>query len=173
MIDNNENNKVYPNENSEIYLFVDIKSDGLKAIQKLEEIIAPYKYFLSYVEKDSLHKKAVSIIISGNRPKDYIAKQEKRYFFIDGRLSDIGENLNSNLYPIISDNFKKKIGKIQHIEKINKAVEKCHQENKKIRFWNVKNDEKFWQILNEAQIDLINVDKLEKYHEFINRRVGD
>jgi hypothetical protein len=163
-----DNSKIYENSDRTLYLFIDIKSDANSSIKILEKEIEKYKPMFTYYENNDLHQKAVTIIISGKRDKNYISSiPKKRYFFIDGRLADIDKEFDTNLYPIISDNYKKAMKKIGE-ENIKKLIYKSLNQNKQIRFWNVKNNEKNWKKLNELGVSLINVDDIEQYSKFHN-----
>ncbi len=54
---------------------------------------------LTHVRSDSLKSKAVTIILSGNRPPiNYFDSYDYRNVFIDGRLSDIGKGISYKNY---------------------------------------------------------------------------
>jgi len=162
------NKKIYDFSERELLLFIDIKSDANTTIKALEKTIEKYKAMLTYCENDVVNKKAVTIIISGNRDKNYISNISKRYFFINGRLEDVDKELDTKLYPVISDNYKK-VQKNKTDLEIEDLIKKAKQQGKLIRFWNVKNDEKNWTKLNKIGASLINVDKIEEYYEFYFR----
>tara|TARA_Y100000741_G_scaffold225815_1_gene172456 strand:+ start:123 stop:938 length:816 start_codon:yes stop_codon:yes gene_type:complete len=162
-------------ENNDLILLVDIKTSANDTYKVIEKILNNYKPMLSYVENDSFFQGAVTVILSGNKPdKDYLTNTQKRYVFIDGRISDLGNNISNNLMPLISINWKDQFiwkgrGKItkEELTYLNELVYKTHLEKKKIRFWASPDNELSWETLYNSNVDLINTDRIIKLYEFI------
>lgn len=60
---------------------------------------------LTTVKGQDVTPGAVTVIVSGNRPKEIMQTQDERYAFYDGRLSDLGSGDPDSLIPLISDNW--------------------------------------------------------------------
>ena len=162
-------------KNTSLYLLVDVKTNALKTYKYLEVILNKYKPMLTHVSSDSLKKKAVTIILSGNRPPiNYFDSYDYRNVFIDGRLSDIGKGISYKMMPLISSDWKKSfdwdgVGVFPSPQKevLDGLVNNVHLEKKEIRFWGSPDNQNTWGVLLFADVDLINTDSIEKCKNFI------
>ncbi|EAZ91675.1 alkaline phosphatase PhoX [Crocosphaera chwakensis] len=173
-------------------LLVDIKSDGLSTYQRLHEVLSEYQaespgLFTTY-EQDgtgsyTVTPGAVTPIISGNRPRDFMESQDVRYAGYDGRRSDIGTNEDPGFMPLISDNWNNFFngelawdgtGTIPEDTQaeLENIVEQVQGEDKIVRFWNLPEDSpSVWQPLYEAEVDLINTDDLPGLSQFVESQL--
>ncbi len=154
-------------------LLIDIKSDGETTYRALHQVLSQYQDIFSRVENGRVHEKAVSAIVSGNRPYAAIAADSPRYVGIDGRLSDLDSDQPPHLMPLISDNWRNHFqwrgdGDLPEAErmKLLQIVQQAHSKNRRIRFWATPDKPAMWQALNEAAVDLINTDNLPGLSEF-------
>ena len=149
-----------------LILLVDIKSEAVTTYQALEKKLDPYKSMLTAFTSDTIETNAVTIILSGNRPRDNVAAQPRRWVAIDGRLPDLQTNPPRSLIPLISDNwnnhFKWKQGAFPDDEatRLKNLVAKAHDQGRIIRFWAIPDRPDAWEILHTAKVDLINTDRL-------------
>ena len=171
------NGYIYKNDNS-LYLLVDIKTSANDTYIVLDKLLRNYKPMLSRVVNDSVIYGAVTIILSGNKPKiEYLSNIEERYVFIDGRLSDIGKNIPNSLMPLVSIDWTDKfnwvgIGNlpVEELITLNEIIFDVHSEGKKLRFWGSPDNEQTWQILFSSGVDLINTDKILKLYNFMKKQ---
>ena len=169
----NNNKSIY--DKSTLYLLVDIKTPALKTYKLLEKILDKYKPMLTYYNLGSLFNGAVTIILSGNRPAiKYFDNYEYRNVFLDGRLHNIGSNISSNIMPLISSSWSDTFewngeGAFPDKEKnlLKELVKKVHKEKKEIRFWGSPDNQKSWEAMLSASVDLINTDKIKECRDFI------
>ena len=148
-------------------LLIDIKSDGETTYRALHHVLLQYHDIFSRVEDGHVHEKAVTAIVSGNRPHAAIAGDSPRYVGIDGRLSDLDSDQPAHLMPLISDNWRNHFkwrgdGDLPATEcmKLLKIVQQTHSRNRRIRFWATPDKPAVWKALDEAGVDLINTDNL-------------
>lgn len=159
-----------------LILLVDIKDEAVPTYKALEKQLENYKPMLTVFETDKITTNAVTIILSGNRPRDYVAAQPKRWVAIDGRLADLAENPPHSLVPLISDNwtlhFSWKGGAVptEQSAKLNDLVAKTHQQGRLLRFWAIPDREEAWAVLHNANVDLINTDRLAELATFLTAR---
>lgn len=166
--------RVYPN-GPMLTLFIDFKSDATNTYHTLTAILKPYEKMLTTFFVDRTEINAVTIIISGNRPRALMEAEKIRYVCYDGRLNDLESQDSPHLIPImISDNwgkFFKWRGKgplpEQEKAKLKSFVEHAHQQGRRIRFWNAPDAPAGWSALMEAGVDLINTDNLAGLHDFL------
>lgn len=156
-----------------LILLVDIKTNALLAYQTLEKQIEPYKAMLTEFSADKIKTNAVMIILSGERPREYLAKQERRWAAIDGRLPDLAANPPVSLVPLVSDNwsvhFKWKEGPFspENRTKLSAVVKQAHEQGRLLRFWAAPDRAETWRLHRNAGIDLINTDRLAELAAFL------
>ncbi len=156
-------------------LLVDIKEDGADAFAALHKLLAKYPNMISVTQDGKHQQKAVTVIISGDRAKQEIAKSNPRYVGIDGRVSDLDSDAPSDLLPLISDNWNshfswKGNGEMPAAEreKLKSIVAKAHAKGRIVRFWATPENPNVWAELHQAGVDLIGTDQLEKLSAFLN-----
>src|SRR5262245_22476978 len=84
-----------------LILLVDLKSDAVTTYQALEKKLESYKPMLTVFEENEIKTNSVTIILSGNRPRENVAKQTKRWVAIDGRLNDLADNPPRSLISLV------------------------------------------------------------------------
>ena len=169
---------VFP-EGSGFTLFIDIKTKGEATYQAIEDALKEYKEILTSFPHEKTLSGAVTVIISGNRPRQTMENQNIRYAAYDGRLTDLDTKANPNLIPIISDNWKKNFswkgdGAMPPNEraKLVEIVTKAHANKQRVRLWatpdtpSAERDAVWLELLN-AGVDLINTDDLVGLKKFL------
>jgi hypothetical protein len=72
----------------QFWLLIDVKSDARATYIALDKALARYADIISIVKHGKIEQKAVTVVISGNRAKAYMAAQDVRYAGITaGRLT--------------------------------------------------------------------------------------
>ena len=167
------NGRVYPN-GPEFTLLIDIKTSGPQTYKVLDKLLKKYAHILTSVENGNLKKRAVRVVLSGNRPPGLVADQAVRYAAIDGRVSDLKSQTPDHLIPLISENWKNQFswrGEGPMLpterEKLRDIVKKAHQANRRVRFWATPEKQEVWKELLAAEVDLINTDRLDKLRRFL------
>ena len=165
-----------PNE-SEFTLLIDLKSSGIQTYATLDKLLQKYAHMISSVEDRQLCKRAVRVVISGNRPFQAVAAQTTRYAGLDGRVGDLESKMADHLMPMISDRWSNQFAwrgqgpmPAEEREKLRLIVKKAHQANRLVRFWATPEKESVWQELLDAEVDLINTDRLDKLRGFLLER---
>lgn len=162
-----------------VILLVDIKRDGEGSYAELTRQLAPYADMLSICEDGRLTEKAVTIIISGDRPFEKIAQSNPRFVSIDGRLNDLAVSAQDQkspaLMPLVSDNWRMHFryrgdGELSEEErsKLIEITTLAHKQGRKIRFWATPESEQLWKALTEAGVDLIGTDELSRLAAFLH-----
>ena len=166
-------------EEQGIILLVDIKDDGLETCNLLSEILNDYKEMLTVYRNGKLIHGAVTIIISGNRPIEYLKDQNERFLFYDGRISELELGIPNNLMPLVSDNWNRHFnwrGKGEmpnnEKEKLKSFVNMAHKQGYMLRFWAtperpLKGKLNVWNELKHANVDLIGTDDIQGLKEFL------
>jgi glycerophosphoryl diester phosphodiesterase len=168
--------KVYPSGEA-VTLLIDIKRDGKAAYQALHDLLRKYESIVSVTCDEVFTPKAITVVVSGDRPFASIVESNPRYVGIDGRLSDLESDRTPALMPWISDNWTlhfqyRGIGEMSPKErqKLKEIVTKAHQKKRRVRFWATPELETVWQELTSADVDLIGTDQLAKLGRFLGQQ---
>lgn len=160
---------------SPFWLLIDIKSEGLATYRRLHAVLEDYADMLTSVAGEQVSQGAIQIVISGNRPQEFIASQAKRYCGIDGRLGDLDSAQPAHLLPMISDNWGLHFrwrgqGAMPTSEqdKLLDIVQRAHARGRVVRLWATPEDPVVWQKLVESKVDWINTDKLSELRSFLS-----
>ncbi|MFI5381360.1 MAG: phosphatidylinositol-specific phospholipase C/glycerophosphodiester phosphodiesterase family protein [Tepidisphaerales bacterium] len=160
-----------------ITLLVDLKTDGPALYAALRPVFQKYADILTRYADGKVEEKAVTIILSGNRPIEMLAAEKERLAFIDGRLPDLESNPPATLTPWISSNFTQSFkwrgqGEMppEEMDKLRALVSKAHEQHRRIRFWSIPDNPAGWKAMQSAGVDLINSDKLAALREFLDKK---
>jgi len=155
-------------------LLIDVKTDAEATYAALHKVLGKYEDILSVTRDGKIEPKAVTVILSGFRAFDVIAKQPVRFLGIDGRPENLDENPPAELYPCVSGNWQLFFkwngeGSIPAAErqKLENMVKRAHEQGRKIRFWNTAEKVAMWKELLAANVDYINTDKLDELQQFL------
>jgi glycerophosphoryl diester phosphodiesterase len=167
------NGQVFPG-GPEFTLLIDIKSDGPTTYQALRKVLAKYADMLTGYRVDKIDRRAVTVVISGNRPWEMIAADAIRYAAIDGRLEDLTANRPRHLVPLISDRWGSHFRWTgrgswadDERQKLKQLVRDAHDQGQRIRFWATADTVEMWRELHAAGVDLINTDDLAGLSKFL------
>ncbi|WP_428909745.1 phosphatidylinositol-specific phospholipase C/glycerophosphodiester phosphodiesterase family protein [Niallia sp. Krafla_26] len=170
---------VYPGYEHEFILWIDIKSEGVETYQAIHNELRNFQNMLTRYTPAGVKPGAVTVYISGNRPREVMENQKVRYAAYDGRMSDFDTDVSNELIPVISDNWTKHftwmgVGEMPEIEKekLNHIVSTSHENGQKVRFWATPDlpgpqRETIWTELLNAGVDFINTDDLAGLQEFL------
>lgn len=165
--------RVYP-KGPTLTLLIDIKTKGPETYAALDKLLAGYSEILSQSHDGKFEERAITVIISGNRPIDEIKASKPRHTGIDGRLSDLDSVAPADLMPLISDNWTNHFkyrgqGEMSDEEKkkLAEMVAKVHAKGRRLRFWATPESPALWKELKAAGVDLIGTDELEKLATFL------
>lgn len=160
---------------SEFFLLIDLKTAAEPTYAALRESLKPYASMLTEFRGDKVQRKAVTVVISGNRPIGVMSNETSRLAGVDGRLSDLAAHPSPKLFPWISDNWTKHFqwrgeGPLPANEKdkLDNFVRQCRQLGCKLRFWATPDTTAAWRELHSAGVDLINTDDLPGLQEFLS-----
>jgi hypothetical protein len=169
-----KNGEAVYRQGPDFMLLIDIKSEAEGTYTVLREVLAEYRQMLTRFQPNRIERKAVTVILSGNRPTAMVTAESERFVAIDGRLADLGLNKPTALFPLISDNWKIHFswdgnGPVPEAEreKLKGIVERAHQEKRVVRFWGTPDTPVFWRELRGAKVDWLNVDDLSGLRTFL------
>ncbi|WP_219619919.1 phosphatidylinositol-specific phospholipase C/glycerophosphodiester phosphodiesterase family protein [Bacillus sp. V33-4] len=175
------NGAVYKEYKHEFILWIDIKSEGEATYRAIDEQLRAYKSMLTKFVPSEVKPDAITVYISGNRPRALMENQKVRYAAYDGRMSDLGSDTSSEFIPVISDNWTKHftwqgVGEMPNDEreKLYSIVSTAHANGQKVRFWATPDlstpaREAVWKELLKSQVDFLNTDDLAGLEEFLKK----
>jgi glycerophosphoryl diester phosphodiesterase len=158
----------------EFFLLIDFKTGADTTYEALRRVLQHYSDFLTRFRPEATDTNAVTIIISGNRPREMLAAEFTRLAAMDGRIPDLDGKASQHFIPWISDNWLSHFkwrgqGPMPADEKakLRQLVEKAHQQGRRVRFWGAPDVEAIWQEQTAAGVDFINADKLADLRQFL------
>lgn len=158
-------------------LLIDFKSDGEDTYRALNVLLRKYRDILCEFRDGKVTKRAVEVVISGDRPFALLKDTNTRLAFLDGRLSDLNSDTPTSLMPLISDRWGSHFswnGKgelpAKEREKLHAIVQQAHASGQRVRFWATPETQAMWKTLYDAQVDHINTDKLTDLSAFLRAR---
>ncbi len=167
--------RVYP-QGPEFHLLIDIKQNGASLYQTLSGLLENYQSLLTRFEENRTFTNAISITLSGDRPKEKMLAQKVRWVSFDGRVPDLESNLSPHFMRIVSDNWNhhfkwKGLGEFPAAEreKLRQLVARTHAQGRQIRFWAAPDNPMGWREFVDSGVDLINTDHLKELSEFLAR----
>jgi len=161
-------------DNPDTYqLLIDIKTSVEPALSLLIRKLSQYPD----VFNSRINKKAIQVVISGNRPDPDSFKNYPGFILFDGLLNQKYDRNQLKRIPLYSANFKdysswNGTGDITGREKtgIQNMVDSVHAIKKKIRFWNSPDNVYAWGKFMEMGIDYINTDHIVRLAEFLTNQ---
>jgi hypothetical protein len=170
---------VYRGWDGSLQLLIDIKSDGPATYAALDDALRAYPQLMTRWTDGKVAERAVTAVVSGNRPLADMAQQRTRFAGYDGRLSDLHAGLPSTLMPLVSDNWTNHftwagVGPMPAAErkKLRATVAIAHAHGYRVRFWATPDQPgdaraALWGELVAAGVDHINTDDLAGLQEFL------
>lgn len=159
---------------SGFFLLIDIKTAAEPTYAALRETLKRYGPMLTEFHSDKTERKAVTVIVSGNRPITLMSNETVRLAGVDGRLTDLDAKASAVLFPWISDNWTKNFQwrgegplSAEDKEKLRTIVRQCRQQGCKLRLWGTPDTPAAWRELQLAGVDFINTDDLEGLQKFL------
>lgn len=166
-----------------VQLLVDIKNTGAATYTALDRVLRRYRGMLTSYHHGRVRPGAVTVVISGDRPRELMAAQRVRYAFYDGRSADLGTGVPASFMPLISDNWNnlftwQGVGPMPAAERtrLRQFVRAAHADRQRVRFWATPDApgaarEAVWRELVAADVDHLNTDDLAGLEAFLRGRV--
>jgi glycerophosphoryl diester phosphodiesterase len=158
------------------FLLIDIKGDAQATYARLERELAAHADMLTTARDGQVRPGAVTVVITGNRPRDELLNSNPRYAGLDGRLSDLDSDAPADVIPMISDRWSAHFTWTGHgpmpppeEAKLKDIVKRAHAAGRVVRFWATPENESVWTQLRACGVDLINTDQLDRLAAFLSK----
>ncbi len=133
---------VYRGSDRPLQLLVDIKNTGPATYTELHRVLRKYRPMLTRYAFGKVRAGAVTVVVSGDRPRELMLAQQVRYAFYDGRRADLGSGVPATFIPLISDNWNnlftwQGVGPMPAAERnrLHEFVDVAHRNCQQVRFW--------------------------------------
>lgn len=155
-------------------LLIDVKADPEGTYRVLDPLLRDYRALLTRFTPTNTTPGAITIILSGARPTAQVSAQAERFCAIDGRPEDLDLNPSPHLFPLISESwttvFKGPGGtsfSAANRTLLTGLVQRAHSQGRRLRFWGAPDRPWLWAELRDAQVDLINTDRITALAAFL------
>ena len=160
-----------------LQLLVDFKTEAEVTYRALERVLAGYHHLLTRFEDGAVQPGLVTVVVSGNRPRETMQAQAVRYAFYDGRLDDLEASSPASFMPLVSASWQTvapfsggSTPPPSVRRRIRGIVKEAHEQGKKVRFWATPENEALWVFLYRVGVDYINTDRLAELETFLRSR---
>jgi hypothetical protein len=149
-------------------LLVDIKADGDAVYRALRAELADFAPMLTRFVDGRVERNAVTVILSGSRPRALLAAERDRWCALDGRLVDLDAvpPPPADLVPWISDAWSRVsdwtgTDELTAAERARLAIlaTRARAQGRELRFWGAPDRPEAWQALRELGIARIGTDR--------------
>ncbi|GAB3683218.1 phosphatidylinositol-specific phospholipase C/glycerophosphodiester phosphodiesterase family protein [Saccharopolyspora tripterygii] len=172
---------LYPGHDVKFQLLVDFKTFGEDGYKRFDEIMRDPKYagLFTHYENGTVTEGPVTVVISGEKPTEFIEGQNDRYAFLDG---GVGGSIGADpaLVPLVSDDWTQVFSwngsgdmPAEERDELERIVDDAHAAGQRVRFWATPDDagaerDAVWKVLEEVGVDHINTDDLAGLQEFLS-----
>ena len=159
-------------------LLVDAKVGGEDVLTLLEEKLSPHRRWLTRWVDGRLVPGELTVLLSGSRPTGTLRARRERLVHLDGRPGELGR-LDAALAPMVSTSWHSRFrwrgqGEQPEAERhqLEELVARAHAGGHRLRFWALPHDERVWEAVHAAGVDLLQSDDLPRLARFLRSRTG-
>ncbi|MCU0866825.1 MAG: phosphatidylinositol-specific phospholipase C/glycerophosphodiester phosphodiesterase family protein [Planctomycetes bacterium] len=149
-------------------LLVDIKAEPVAVWSVLRAELERHRSMLTRFTDGAIEPGAVTVILSGARPRAQLVAEAERLCALDGRLVDLDAvpPLPCELVPWISEAWSRVSDWTGADElladeraRVRDLVARTHAQGRELRFWGTPDRREGWQALRELGVDRIGTDR--------------
>ncbi|TMI65373.1 MAG: glycerophosphodiester phosphodiesterase [Bacteroidetes bacterium] len=138
-------------------LMIDIKENAEPVLAALFKLLAHHPS----VFDRSVNRKAVQIVISGDRGPSFKWATYPSNILFDGRPNEPYDDAKLQRIAFISDSWVPyNLPPNDDFERLKQVIDKVHSMKKRIRLWASPDNPESWKLQKELGIDIINTDKV-------------
>ncbi|MBS1597371.1 MAG: alkaline phosphatase [Bacteroidetes bacterium] len=162
------NGYVYPDNNRQLQMLIDIKTDAVPTLDKLVAALSAYPTLIN--------NPSLKWVISGSRPDPSKFTSYPSFILFDGELPKEYDASALKKIDLLSDDFKrysawngKSIIPDADKSRLRTAIAKAHGLHKPVRFWNAPDMINAWSQLMDLDVDYINTDRVKELSAYFNK----
>ncbi len=149
-------------------LLVDVKAEGAAVWPVLRRELEAVRPMLTRFVDGRVEPGAVTVILSGDRPRALVAAERDRLCALDGRLADLDAVPPPpvDLVPWISDTWRRVsdwTGSDElmpdELRRVRALVARAHGQGRELRFWSAPDRVEGWRALFDLGVDRISTDR--------------
>ena len=149
-------------------LLVDIKADAEAVYAQLQRELAPFQPLLTRFVDGRIEPGAITVLLSGARPRAQLERQRERWCALDGRPADLDlvPPPPVALVPWISEAWSRVsdwTGSDDLLpderERVRQLAARVRAQGRQLRFWGTPDRPESWQALRELGVDRIGTDR--------------
>jgi hypothetical protein len=171
--------RIYPNGDPTFYLLIDTKTDANETWPVLRKVLHDYPDLLTTFNGAEVAPKAVTVVLTGNRPRQLLPQESIRQAGLDGEMPDLDGPNPKGIFLWMSEDWRQFFkwtgeGPFPADEKARllEIVAKAHERKMKVRFWDAPDSTDFWRELRGDGVDLMNADDLAGLEKFLRQESG-
>jgi hypothetical protein len=145
-------------------LMIDIKENGEGVIAALIKLLSSHRS----VFDRSVNKKALQIVISGDRTISSKWSSYPTYILFDGRPYENYDSAAIKRIAFISDSYTKYVNSQDSTTQLKDLVQKVHAMGKLLRLWAANDNPQSWKKLQQLGVDIINTDKVTECRKYFD-----
>lgn len=158
-------------------LYIDIKQGCPDLLDTLVIQLQAYADMLTLWEHGEEQRRAVTVIVGACGREQELLARERRWFQFDGRHHHLGGPYDASVVPRIGMPLRRITrwrgrGAMDpgELEQLRATVAQAKAEGRQIRFWAATNKPKVWRLLLDEGVDVINVDRIERFARSMDAR---
>ncbi len=171
--------RIYPAGDPTFYLLIDTKTGADATWLALREVLSQYSDVLTHFHGGQAEPGAVTVVLTGNRPRALLPKETDRLAGLDGQIHDLDRPNAEGLFLWMSEdwkNFFKWNGQgpmpADERARLQEIVSQAHARHMKVRFWDAPQSTEFWAELRADGVDLLNADDLPGVEKFLRQNAS-
>jgi glycerophosphoryl diester phosphodiesterase len=132
---------------------------------------------LTYRVGPQWHDGKLKVIFVGNAPMRTFQQERVSFAAAQGTVDDLAKNYDNKIMPLIGIDFEEEIewngvGKMPFDEykKFKDVVQEAHKQGKKVRVYNLPEEENVWDVMHTAGVDMISSKNPEAFKSFLESR---
>ncbi len=98
--------RIYPNGDPTFYLLIDTKSDANETWPVLRKILDDYSDVVTEFDGAKVTSKAITVVLTGNRPRELLPTEPVRKAALDGQLPDLNKPNPNDIFVWMSEPWK-------------------------------------------------------------------
>lgn len=161
------NEKISDDSNYAPVLTIDIKENGEAVIAALIKLLSAHRF----VFDRSINKRAVQVVLSGDRSTIAKWASYPSYIFFDGRPYEVYDSVTLQHVAFISDSYLNYTRPADSTNAtIKRIAEKVHSIKKLLRLWAIPDTPGSWDHLLQLGVDIINTDKVAECRNYFSTK---